>query len=156
MINFNTLTHNLKRGFLKFSENVTKKLSRPDFKFTSQMIYGIFHSQSCHLSKIARVLNEDITLKKTIDRLSRNLNDFEHRDILLENYLKTVKTQVNDKTFLIVDGSDITKTYTTKMEGITKVRDGSTGEYKLGTKTSLICWLRTILSNYKSRGCLTS
>ena len=135
MINFNTLTHNLKRGFLKFSENVTKKLSRPDFKFTSQMIYGIFHSQSCHLSKIARVLNEDITLKKTIDRLSRNLNDFEHRDILSENYLKTVKTQVNDKTILIVDGSDITKTYTTKMEGISKVRDGSTGEYKLGYHT---------------------
>ena len=63
MINFNTLTHNLKRGFLNFSENVTKKLSRSDFKFTSQMIYGIFHSQSCHLSKIARVLNEEINLK---------------------------------------------------------------------------------------------
>lgn len=135
MTNFNTLTHNLKRGFLKFSEKLTKNLSRPDFKFTSQMIYGIFHSQSCHLSKIGRALNENIKLKKTIDRLSRNLNDFENGDILIENYLKTVKSQINDKTILIVDGSDITKTYTTKMEGISKVRDGSTGEYKLGYHT---------------------
>lgn len=135
MINFNILTHNLKRGFLKFSEKVTKNLSRPDFKFTSQMIYGIFHSQSCHLSKVGRALNEDIKLKKTVDRLSRNLNDFENGDILIENYLETVKTQINDKTILIVDGSDITKTYTTKMEGISKVRDGSTGEYKLGYHT---------------------
>ncbi|MBQ3224412.1 MAG: transposase [Oscillospiraceae bacterium] len=135
MTNFNTLTHNLKRGFLNFSEKVTKNLSRPDFKFTSQMIYGIFCSQSCHLSKVARALNEDIKLKKTIDRLSRNLNDFDNGDILTENYLETVKTQINDKTILIVDGSDITKTYTTKMEGISKVRDGSTGEYKLGYHT---------------------
>ena len=135
MINFNTLTHNLKRGFLNFSEKLTKKLTRTDFKFISQMIYGIYHSQSCHLSKIGRALNENITLKKTIDRLSRNLSEFEDRDILSENYLKTMKKQINDKTILIVDGSDITKTYTTKMEGISKVRDGSTGEYKLGYHT---------------------
>lgn len=135
MINFNTLTHNLKRGFLKFSEKISKNLSRPDFKFISQMIYGIFKSQSCQLSKIARALNEDITLKKTIDRLSRNLNEFEERELLLENYLKTVKSQINDKTILIVDGSDITKNYTTKMEDIAEVRDGSTGEYKLGYHT---------------------
>ena len=117
MTNFNTLTHNLKRGFLKFSEKVTKNLTRTDFKFTSQMIYGIFHSQSCHLSKISRALNEDITLKKTIDRLSRNLNEFSESDTLIENYLQTVKKQVNDKTILIVDGSDITQTSSTKMEG---------------------------------------
>ena len=135
MINFNTLTHNLKRGFLNFSEKLTKKLTRTDFKFISQMIYGIYHSQSCHLSKIGRALNENITLKKTVDRLSRNLSEFEDRDILSENYLKTMKKQINDKTILIVDGSDITKTYTTKMEGISKVRDGSTGEYKLGYHT---------------------
>lgn len=135
MINFNTFTHNLKRGFLNFSEKVTKKLSRPEFKFTSQMIYGILKSQSCHLSKIGRALNEDIKLKKTIDRLSRNLSEFEQGDILMENYLKTVKNQINDKTILIIDGSDITKTYATKMEGLSKVRDGSTGEYKLGYHT---------------------
>ena len=51
---------------------------------------------------------------------------------LFEEYLKAVKSQINDKTILIVDGSDITKDHTTKMEGMAKVRDGSTGEYKPG------------------------
>lgn len=49
MTNYNTLTHNLKRGFLKFSEKISKNLSRPDFKFISQMIYGILKAQSCQL-----------------------------------------------------------------------------------------------------------
>ena len=135
MINYNMLTHNLKRGFLKFSEKITKNLKRSDFKFISQMVYGIIHSQSCHLSKIGRSLNEDITLKKTIDRLSRNLNEFTEREALIENYIQAVRKEINEKTILIVDGSDITKTYTTKMEGISRVRDGSTGEYKLGYHT---------------------
>lgn len=135
MNNYNTLTHNLKRGFLKFSEKISKKLSRPDFKFISQMIYGILKAQSCQLSNISRALNENITLKKTIDRLSRNLNNFDQRSLLMDNYIKTVKSQINEKTILIIDGSDITKTYATKMEDIAEVRDGSTGEYKLGYHT---------------------
>lgn len=51
--------------------------------------------------KISRALNEDITLKKTIYRLSRNLSRFDKREILIENYLKTVKSQINEKTILI-------------------------------------------------------
>lgn len=38
------------------------------------MIYGILAGNKLHLSEIARFLKESITLKKTIDRLSRNLN----------------------------------------------------------------------------------
>ena len=128
----NTLNHNLKRGILKFSEKISKNLTRPQFKFVSQMIYGILSSQSCMLSDISRKLDEKTAVKKIIDRLSRNLKDFDRGKELFENYLKAVKSQINDNTILIVDGSDITKEYTTKMEGIAQVRDGSTGEYKLG------------------------
>lgn len=132
---FNTQSHNLKRGILKFSEKISKNLSRPDFKFVSQMFFGMLSSQSCMLSEISRKLDEATSVKKTIDRLSRNLNQFRHSDELFQNYLKAVKSQISDKTILIVDGSDITKNYTTKAEGIAKVRDGSTGEYKLGYHT---------------------
>ena len=132
---FNTLNHNLKRGILKFSEKVSKNLSRPDFKFVSQMIFGILSSQSCMLSDIGRRLDEKVSLKKIIDRLSRNLKEFSNGKELFENYLTAIKSQINDNTILIVDGSDITKDYTTKMECIAKVRDGSTGEYKLGYHT---------------------
>ena len=132
---YTILNHNLKRGILKFSEKISKNLSKPDFKFVSQMVFGILSSQSCMLSEIGRSLGEKITIKKVIDRLSRNLQSFSNGKELFEEYLKAVKSQINDKTILIVDGSDVTKNYTTKMEGIAKVRDGSTGEYKLGYHT---------------------
>lgn len=63
------------------------------------------------LSEIGRKLGETTTLKKIIDRLSRNLKEFNNAEILFENYLHSVKSQINN-TILIVDGSDITKKYT--------------------------------------------
>ena len=131
----NTLNHNLKRGILKFSEKISKNLSRPQFKFAAQMMFGILSSQSCMLSEISRKLDEKTILKKVIDRLSRNLNTFNEGEKLFEQYLYAVKSQINKNTILIVDGSYITKNYTTKSEGIATVRDGSTGEYKLGYPT---------------------
>ena len=107
MINYNTLGSNLKREILRFSEKICDGLSRPEFKFVSQMIYGLLTSQSCHLSKIARSLDERVSLKKVIDRLSLNLSSFDVYEKLLENYVKKVKSVFTDKTILIVDDSDI-------------------------------------------------
>ena len=135
MTNYIILGSNLKRGILKFSEKISDGLSRPQFKLVSQMIYGILASQSCHLSKIGRALNENISLKKTIDRLSRNLNEFKEGERLFTNYLKKVKGCISEKTILIIDDSDITKPCSTKMEGLATVRDGSTGKYGLGYHT---------------------
>ena len=135
MTHYTTLTHNLKRGILKFSEKITSGLSRPAFKFVSQLVYGLLASQSCHLSKIGRVLDEKISLKKTIDRLSRNLSEFEDRERLFENYLAKVKSQISEKTVLIVDGGDITKPCSSKLECLGEVRDGSTGEIGIGYQT---------------------
>jgi hypothetical protein len=135
MANYNTLASNLKRGLLRFSEKISKGLSRPDFKFIFQMLYGILCSQSCHLSKIARSLDESIQLKKTIERLSRNLSEFTGGLKLFENYIKKVKGCVNDRSILVVDGGDIIKPYSTKMEGLCEVRDGSTGKMGIGYHT---------------------
>ena len=131
----NTLNHDLKRGILNFSEKISKNLSRPKFKFVSQMMFGILSSQSCMLSEIGRKLNKKTTLKKVIDRLSRNLNTFNEGEKLFEQYLYAVKSQINKNTILIVDGSDITKKYSTKSEGIATVRDGSMGECRPGYHT---------------------
>jgi len=99
------------------------------------MIYGMLAAQSCHLSKIARSLDEGISLKKTIDRLSRNLSEFRDRDKLLEDNVRKLKGCLSDKTVLIVDGGDITKPCSPKMQYIGRVRDGSTGEYGDGYHT---------------------
>jgi len=132
MSNYSTLSSNLKRGLLRFSEKISKGLSRPYFKFISQMLYGMLCSQSCHLSKIARSLDEAIKLKKTIERLSRNLSEFAAGAKLFENYVKKVKQCITDRSILIVDDGDITKPCSFKLEGLGVVRDGSTGEYGVG------------------------
>ena len=51
-VNCNTLNNNLKRSILNFSEKISKNLSRPKFKFVSQMMFGILNSQSFMLSEI--------------------------------------------------------------------------------------------------------
>ena len=135
MINYTTLNSNLKRGILKFSDKISKKFSKPDMKFICNMTYGILSSKSCLLSEIARNLNEKIPLRKTVTRLSRNLNDFNQGGILFEEYLKTVKNRYTDKSILIIDGSDITKPASNKLEGLCEVRDGSTGEIGIGYHT---------------------
>lgn len=135
MINYTTLNSNLKRGILNFSEKISKKFNRPDMKFICNMIYGILASKSCLLSEIGRNLNEKIPLKKTVTRLSRNLNDFDGGEELFEAYMKSIKNRYNDKSILIIDGSDITKPASTKLEGLCEVRDGSTGEIGIGYHT---------------------
>jgi hypothetical protein len=135
MSNDNILASNLKRGILRFSEKISKGLTRPGFKFVSQMIYGILASQSCHLSKIGRALDEKIRLKKTIERLSRNLLEFKDGERVQENYMVKVKKCVTDKSILILDDSDVTKPCSRKLEGLCAVRDGSTGEIGVGYHT---------------------
>jgi hypothetical protein len=44
MNSYNTLSSNLKRGVLSFSEKISHGLPRPDFKFVSQMLYGMLAS----------------------------------------------------------------------------------------------------------------
>ena len=127
MTHYTTLSSNLKRGILTFSKGISESLNRPQYKFVSQMIYGLLCSQSCHLSKISRVLNENVLLKKTIERLSRNLASFTKGDVLLNNYIKKIKRGFSDRAILIIDDGDITKPCSTKMEGLRIVHDGSTG-----------------------------
>jgi len=135
MNNYTTLNSNLKRGILRFTEKISQGLTRPDFKFVSQIIYGILASQNCHLAKIARTLDEKTGMKKIIDRLSRNLKLFNGGILLFENYINRIKGHITKLTILIIDGSDITKSHSKKMEYIARVRDGSTGEYKDGYHT---------------------
>jgi len=132
MINYTILSSNLKRGLVRFCETICKGLTRPEFKFVSQMVYGLLCSQSCHLSKIARALEESITLKKTIDRLSRNLSEFSNADKLFRSFIKKAKGCISEKTILIIDDGDITKPCSVKLEGLRRVHDGSKGGTGIG------------------------
>lgn len=135
MINYTTLLYQMKRDITKFVENIGRGLNKVEFKFIFNMIYGIITNQSCHLSKIGRALNEKILLKKTIERLSNNLINFQSSKKLQENYINIIKNEIDDKTIFIIDNSDITKPSSVALESICEVRDGSTGKIGQGYMT---------------------
>ena len=128
MSNYSTLGSNMKRGIFKFCEKISEGFFRTEKKFIVCMVYGLLAAQSCHLTKIARELKENIALDKTVERLSRNLMNFAGADRLWENYFEAVKSNFDDETVLIIDDSDIAKSSSSKLEGLRKVRDGSTGQ----------------------------
>ena len=133
MINYNRLGYEIKRDLANFSEKISKGLKRPKSKFVLQMLYGILTGNKVHLSEIARSLNENITLKKTIDRLSGNLFKFSEKDTVMDNYIAEVKKQTDEEhAVIVIDNSDITKPCSPKMEAISDVHDGSTGEIRKG------------------------
>ena len=137
MINYSTTNSNLKRAICNYSKKICKGLNRPEMKFVCDMTYGMLASGSSMLSEIARNLNEKIPLIKTVNRLSRNLQDLsdDERNVVMDNYLKAIKPNYNDQSVIVIDGSDITKPASTKLEALCQVRDGSTGEIGIGYHT---------------------
>jgi len=99
------------------------------------MTYGIAAGNSCHLTEIGRWLEEDIPLKKTVNRLSLGLKKFTQREVLWENYLKSVEKYVDDTTIFPIDESDAAKPYGVAMEAIHQVMDGSDGGIVPGYQT---------------------
>lgn len=125
MSNFNKLIDRYDRFFFYYLEKIIMQFDKPTRKFYTDIIYGILKSQSIILSDIVHSLNEKITPKKSIERLSRFLNrnfDLEFRD----NLLKLALTMM-PKTFKIfsVDDTDVIKPYGKKFESLGRLRDGS-------------------------------
>ena len=92
------------------------------------MLFGIQSAQNVLLSEVVRALDEDITAKKTEDRLNRNLAN---KDIEAKVHAALVADAgrfVHDDTLLIIDPSDVQKPYAKKMELLSKVYDGSKGD----------------------------
>jgi hypothetical protein len=99
----------------------------PEYKHIHDICLGIIKSQSVIANQIAQNLGEDISLKKTCERLYRNLRRKGLGDKLQHLIIEIQSKGLNSDTAIIVDDSDIIKTKAMKMEGIKKVRDGSTG-----------------------------
>ena len=129
MIHFNTLGNGLKRGLLGFSKNISKDFPKTTRRFVADMIFGIIASNSCKLTDIGRALKEDTSLKKVVDRLGRNLAGFSKNETLMANYLAAVRSSIGANTMLLIDGGDVTKPCSPKMEAIGSVYDASTGAY---------------------------
>lgn len=115
----------LRDQIIKFSGELSSTCPKVVRRFLAETIYGIQARQSVHLTEIARALNEEIPLRKTHYRLCRQLGREELGDWLRTAIIRRAACEVDKKTLLILDLSDITKKYARKMEYMATVRDGS-------------------------------
>lgn len=116
----------------QFSGIVSPRFSKPQGRFLTQMIYGLHAHQDVKLSSIARALGEEIELKKTEERLSHHLAVPGMAQILNEQIATHAAPRVKADTLIVVDPTDVRKTYARHMPFLATVRDGSTGEFVPG------------------------
>ena len=112
-------------------------MSKPLTTFIRQSITGIIKSKGCILRQIAIELKEDITIKKTTERLRNHLSKPELTTQLRSRLLEKAARKLNNDSIIVMDDSDIIKSSATEMEGLTYIRDGS-GEHKNGFGYKLI------------------
>lgn len=112
----------------RFSGIFSPRFSKPRAQFVGQMIYGIQAAQDVKLSRIGRALGEEVTLKKTEERLSHHLAAPGLGQAVNEQLALDAASRVHADTLIVVDPTDIRKTYARKMPYLATVRDGSSGE----------------------------
>lgn len=122
----------LREKIVHFSGELSRGLPKTAHRFVGEMIYGIQARQSVMLTEIARCLEEPTTIKKTEERLSRQLAREGLGEVVQDNLLAKAAKQIKDDTLLIIDPSDITKKYAKKMQYLATVRDGSEGQLAEG------------------------
>ena len=145
MLNSTTNTYTLKREILTFSNKISKHLSKPDKKFSADMIYGMLASKSCMLTDIIEQLHENTKKINSVERLSRHLEKGISQKATV-SYLQTIKKWVPDEPVIHIDDSDVTKPDGYKFEALGIVRDGSESTstknvYKKGYHVTEACVL---------------
>lgn len=107
-------------------------VSKTAWRFCLEGLYGVVTRQSLHLSEIARALNEDIALRKTVSRLSRQAQREGLHEAIGEHVIASGADRIGPETLLVLDPSDLTKPYARSMQHLARVRDGSTGKLSRG------------------------
>ncbi len=124
MDNFTINNYEMKRDIINFSKKICEGASKPESKFTMDMIYGISKSKDILLSSIAGALDEDTKKAYTIDRLSDNLSN-DLSSSIDENYCNLAMDSLGENPVFLIDDSDIIKPLGEKFEDLGIVRDGS-------------------------------
>jgi hypothetical protein len=96
------------------------------------MVFGIQARGSVRLTEVGRSLGEKISLKKTEERLSRQLGRKGLERKIQRRLIEQAAPRIEDDTLLVLDLSDVTKKYAEKMENLAQVRDGSEKELGWG------------------------
>ncbi|MDO4677694.1 MAG: transposase [Eubacteriales bacterium] len=145
MSHFTSNTYILKRKILTFTKKISRKLSKPDRKFTADITYGMLASGSCLLTDVCDQLHEPSKKINVVDRLSRHLEKGVSAPAT-SAYLQQVKKWVSSEPIIYIDDSDVVKPDGYKFESLGIVRDGSESTstksvYKKGYHVTEACIL---------------
>lgn len=124
MLNSTSITYQMKREILTFSNKISRKLTRPEKKFMADMTYGMLASGSCLLTDVVDQLHENTKKVNSVERLTRHLN----KGILnnaQQSYLSLIRKWAPKNPIIHIDDSDVTKPDGYKFEALGIVRDGS-------------------------------
>ncbi len=122
----------IREQFDGFMGIVSPHFSKPLCKFLNQMVFGLQSAKDIKLSNVARALDEPIALKKTEERLSRNLAAEGMDEKLNAIIADEGASRIGRDTLIIVDPTDIRKEYAEKMPYLATIHDGSSGELATG------------------------
>ncbi|MDF7802147.1 transposase [Pontiellaceae bacterium B1224] len=122
----------IREQFDGFMGIVSPHFSKPISKFLNQMVFGLQSAKDIKLSNVARALDEPIALKKTEERLSRNLKAEGLDEQLNTIIAREGASRIGRDTLIIVDPTDIRKQYAEKMPYLATIHDGSSGELATG------------------------
>lgn len=122
----------LREQMVRFSGELSAGLPKVTRRFVAEMVFGIQARGSVRLTEVGRALGERISLKKTEERLSRQLGRRGLERKLQRRLIEQASPRIEDDTLLVLDLSDVTKKYAEKMENLGRVRDGSEKELAWG------------------------
>ncbi len=109
----------------QYSKHFGSSFKRPEKKFVEQMVFGILKGGKVQLNSIAQNLQDSVSLKKSTERLGRQLGAIDMWQRVSESTLQTQRYYLRQCKYMIVDLSDIQKRYAEKMSGLGLVWDGS-------------------------------
>jgi hypothetical protein len=122
----------LREQMVRFSGELSAGLPKVARRFVAEMVFGIQARGSVRLTEVGRALGERISLKKTEERLSRQLGRRGLEREIQRRLIEQAAPRIEDDTLLVMDLSDVTKKYAEKMENLDRVRDGSEKELGWG------------------------
>ena len=104
MDNYTINTYEMKRDIVKYSEKICEGASKPQTKFTMNMIYGISKSKNIHLSAIAEALSEKINKREFVNRIIKECKSLRDKVYMyfyqlsrgIYNILKMARTGIKD------------------------------------------------------------
>lgn len=115
----------LREQIVEFSGELSSGWPKVVRRFVAEMLYGIQARQSVRLTEVSRALGERVSVKKNVERLSRQLGRWWLWGRVTEGLLRLAARRIGEATLLILDISDLSKKYARRMEYMAKVRDGS-------------------------------